>query len=575
MEALARVYDYLRESRVLEAERLLNPLLQEFAQDPAVHRARAALAQVTGQMDLAVEAMQTASRLQPHDAVLLMELGQSLAAAGRVEEAIAAFRRTIEIQPDLAHAWYLLGMTLYGVRRDAEALSALRQACALAPHPQLLRALAEAEYAVEHHVEALELYERIAASGYADDFGVPLRLSQCRRRLGDPAQALKIVNEGIARFPDEAPLWLELGWVREDLGDAVQAQDAYGRAHALRPDWGDPIASVIALTRGAAPQDMVSKAETLAEQAGVPEQQRAYLHYVLGKREDSRGGYAAAAAHWSSANALRRAQDGGFDRDAFAAQIDDAIAAFTPELLAARHATALRDERPVFVVGMPRSGTTLVEQVLAAHPSIHGCGERIGIVGIANSLTAQPGLRWPRDAAVVGEEWLRERALDYLESAEDVPADSRRLVDKQPYNFLHVGLLAMLFADARIVWCRRDSRDVTLSIYSESFSPLATYATDLDDIRFMIDEHIRLMRHWQAVSPLPILEMDYEAMVADTENQSRRLIDFVGMPWDDACLSFHSSGRAVQTLSRWQVRQPVHNRSVGRWRNYSQWFDGE
>jgi Sulfotransferase family len=130
----------------------------------------------------------------------------------------------------------------------------------------------------------------------------------------------------------------------------------------------------------------------------------------------------------------------------------------------------------------------------------------------------------------------------------------------------------MLFADARIVWCRRDPRDVALSIYSESFSPLSGYATDLDDIRFFIEGQERLMRHWQSVSPLPILEVRYEDVVTHTETQARSLIDFAGLPWDAACLEFHRSGRSVQTLSRWQVRQPVHSRSVGRWRNYPQWF---
>ena len=132
----------------------------------------------------------------------------------------------------------------------------------------------------------------------------------------------------------------------------------------------------------------------------------------------------------------------------------------------------------------------------------------------------------------------------------------------------------MLFADARIVWCRRDPRDIALSIFSESFAPSATYATDLDDIAFVIAQQERLMLHWQSVSPLPIIEMQYETVVVDTETQVRRLIDAVGLPWDARCLDFHASGRSVQTLSRWQVRQPVHTRSVGRWRHYPHWFGG-
>lgn len=224
----------------------------------------------------------------------------------------------------------------------------------------------------------------------------------------------------------------------------------------------------------------------------------------------------------------------------------------------------------MFIVGMPRSGTTLVEQILSAHPQVHGCGERAGIAQIAGEIARIPQLRWPADAALLDPAWCRQRAAAYLEGAGD--ACAARVVDKQPYNFLHVGLLGLLFARARIVWCRRDPRDIALSIYSESLSPASAFATDLDDIRLVIEGQERLMRHWQAVSALPILEVAYEDVVADVETSARRLVAFSGLDWDDVCLSFHLSARPVQTLSRWQVRQPMHARSVGRWRHYPQWF---
>lgn len=573
-DRLAQVYALLQQSRLLEAEQSLTLLAQEAPQAPALHRARAVAAQMGGRVDAAIEAMRTAVQLAPDAAALRVELGQLLASAERIEEAIAAFQQATALQPDLVQAWYFMGMTLYGARRDAEALPALVRANALAPdQPQILRAYAETEYGLEHHAEALALYERIAASGHADDPRLPLRLSQCRRRLGEPQAALTVVRAALERFSDDAPLWMELGWVAEDLGDAPQAQGAYARAHALQPEWGDPIAASIALLRGNAPEALVRDAEAMLAQAKVSGHEQAYLHYVLGKRDDASGAYADAARHWSAANALRRRVDGGFDRAEYSGKIETAIETFTADLLRSRNADALHDERPVFVLGMPRSGTTLVEQILAAHPQVHGCGELTGIVAIAQEACERTGLRWPQDAARFEAEWLRQRAVDYLEAAaKPAPGDTKRLVDKQPYNFLHIGLLAMLFADARIVWCRRDPRDVALSIFSESFSPLSSYATDLDDIRFFIEGQERLMRHWQSVSPLPILEMNYEDVVVDTEAQARRLIDFAGLPWNAACLDFHRSGRSVQTLSRWQVRQPVHSRSVRRWRNYPQWF---
>lgn len=572
--SLQRLYECMRRGQPLEAARILETLLREYHGEAAVHRAQAVWAQATGQPELALQAMRRAVALAPEAAELQFELGQVLASGGHAEDAIAAFGRATALRPDFVDAWYLLGMSLYGVRRDADALPALRRAHALAPeHPQILRALAETEYALEHHAEALALYERLAPSPQAADAGLCLRLSQCRRRLGAPAEALALLDIALPRFPDEALLWQELGWVQEDLGAADAARAAYARAQALRPDWADPLGSAIALDRAAAPQDAVTRAEAMADAPSLPEPQRAFLHHVLGKRRDALGDHPAAARHWREANRLRRALDGGFDRAAFSAQVDALIAAFTPESIDALRAHAMPDPRPVFVVGMPRSGTTLVEQILAAHPQGHGCGELTGIVAIADGTAAATGLRWPQDATRLDGDWLRQRARAYLAiAARGAPADAARLVDKQPYNFLHLGLIAMLFSGARAVWCRRDPRDIALSIYSESFAPSATYATDLDDIAFVIGEQERLMRHWQALAPLPILEFVYEDVVTDTEARIRALVAFADLPWDDRCLRFHESGRSVQTLSRWQVRQPVHPRSVGRWRNYPEWF---
>ncbi len=572
--SLDAVHALLRASRVGEAERMLAELFVATPNSPELHHAHAALLQVSGRPQDAVAAMRRAVAAAPQVAALRLALGQVAASAGQIDEAVAAFRDAAALQPEFVEAWYLLGMTLYGARRDADALPALQRAHALAPaHPQIVRALAETEYALEHHAEALKLYETIAAAGTANDAGVPLRLSQCERRTGVPARALQYVEAGLTRFPDDAPLWQELGWVQEDLGDAAQAQIAYARAHALQPGWADPIGAALALARGDAPEALVRDAEAMLASGRLPEPQQAFLHHVLGKRADSAGDYPNAAAHWQAANRLRRAQDGGFERDPFVAQIDAAIATFTAELLASLRGAVVHDVRPLFVVGMPRSGTTLVEQIVAAHPQAHGCGELTGIVAIADDIPTHSGLRWPQDAARIDAAWLREHAQRYLGiAARGAPADALRLIDKQPYNFLHVGLIAMLFADARVVWCQRDPRDIALSIYSESFAPSATYATDLDDIAFVIAQQERLMRHWQAVSPLPMIEMKYETVVSETEAQIRRLIDFADLPWDARCLDFHNSGRSVQTISRWQVRQPMHTRSVGRWRNYPQWF---
>jgi len=224
----------------------------------------------------------------------------------------------------------------------------------------------------------------------------------------------------------------------------------------------------------------------------------------------------------------------------------------------------------VFVLGMPRSGTTLVEQILAAHPEVHGCGELTTMPSIVGRLPAQG--RTSR----LAQDTRGALAAEYLAaSRRHAPASATRRVDKQPLNFLYLGQIALLFPAARIVWCRRDPRDIAISVYGEDFSPESTYATDLGEILGFADVQERLMAHWRQVIPNPLHEVRYEDLVRDPEAGTRGLVDFLDLPWDPACLGFHDAARSVGTPSRWQVRQPVHARSVGRWTNYARWFPAD
>ena len=571
LNSLDNVHDLLKMSRLREASQLLKTLLDENPNEADLHRTNAMLMQMDARPFEAAQAMRRAVEVEPKNSMLHLELGQTLAAIGLINEAIHCLSAATSLNPESAEAWHLLGTNLYSARRDKEAKQALRRAYALKPSdPQILRGLAESEYATEDYLEAIKLFEMLSVTLQPHDSGLYLRLSQCYRHIGDLKKALVYVQKGNEYFPNNASLWLELGWVHEGLGRASDALAAHLRAHQLQPDWADPLAAAILLDDSGS---LIKKAETLLSSHQLPQNERAYIHFALGKRADLEGGYIQAAEHWQMANRLRREVDGSFERVELSSQVNAAIACFTAEQLAASNHRACPDERPIFVVGMPRSGTTLVEQILAAHPLVHGCGELTGIVGIAQAISAETGLRWPQDVANLDAAWLRDRAEHYLKNAErNAGSQYRRLIDKQPYNFLHLGLISMLFSDARIVWCRRDPRDIALSIFSENFSSLTTYATDLDDIAFVIDQQQLLMRHWQQILPVPLLELHYEDLIGNPETQMRRLIEFAGLPWSDDCVNFHHSKRPVQTPSRWQVRQPLHNRSVGRWQHYSQWY---
>lgn len=537
---------------------------------PDAARARALDASRRGDFDAAALHMAEACRLAPGRGELHFQLACLLAHVGRHDAALDAFRRATAKLPGHADAWLFQGRVLSRLARHDEAIASFREARRLAPEdPRMLDALAETEFLQGWPADALPLWQGML-DRQPDDLHARLRTGETLSRLGYQARAVDVFRDGLRLHPASHALWLALAQAEEDNGDEAAARDAYERALALKPGWPFALASLIGMLRGRAPEALLQQATTLLDEPALDDGDRALVGYALGKACDARGRYDTAMAHWNEANAARRRVAGPPDPAGWTRRVDRIVEAFpgqvfTDDRPAAVHAS---DDRFVFVVGMPRSGTTLTEQILASHPAVHGCGELPDLTMVARRLlhgidaaTDFPGLP---DADA-----LRAGAARYVEAAtRHAPPGAARLVDKEPLNFLHLGLVALMFPRARVVWCRRDPRDIAISIYSENFALDETLATDLGGIGHYILQQERLMRHWQSVLPLPILESSYEALVAAPETQARRLIEFTGLPWDPACLAFHETARAVQSPSRWQVRQPVHSRSVGRWRNY-------
>lgn len=544
-----------------EAERLLARLVRERPDDPAVHRALALAAMRVGDVPRAVAHLREAIARAPGSGLLQCELGRVLAQSGRFEESLACFERATRLRPDLAEAWYFLGITQARLGRKAPALEALRRADAASPgQVPIMAPLADLEVDAGRIEAAQALWLRLVQLQPREE-DVHLKLGESYVHLGQPAKAREVFRAGLALLPGSAGLWMSLGQLLEDAGDRDGAAEAYQAALARRPGWVFPLAALLSLHRSGADEALVARAGQLLAEAGLDDADRALLGFAYGKVIDGRGEHERAMASWHVANAARRRVAGAFDREAFLADVEATLAAF-PGPLPADVPRGAPDPRPVLVVGMPRSGTTLVEQILAAHPLVAGSGERAGLSKFAESLPPGPCL----DAARVAS-----ASADYL--AELVRHASRpgaqRLVDKAPMNFLHLGHAAQLVPGARVVWCRRDARDIALSIYGEDFAPGSRFATDLGDIALVIQAQARLMRHWQARLGLPVLEVCYEELVAGLEPMARRLLDFVGLPWDPACLAFHASQREVSTPSRWQVRKPLYTGSVGRWRAHA------
>ena len=537
----------------------------------AGYKQQAQAALQAGNTGLALQHMQRANELAPASVALRFELGCLLAHLGRPDDALECFRACVAMQPDFAEGWHFIGLTLARQGHLHDALAPLRRAYALEPGNQrVLERLAQAEFEVGDAADALPLWRALDALRPGDEH-VELKLGETLSRLGDADAAGALFEQALQRDPASANLWMARAQAEEISGRRDQAEAAYERALALRPGWAFPLAGLLGLRRGQANDTRVHEAQALLDDPARGDDERAMVGYELGKVFDGRGDYPRAMQAWHAANAARRRDQGEPEPADLASRVDASLAVFNRELFERAAGLGNPDERPVFIVGMPRSGTTLLEQMLAAHPQVHGAGELPDVSLIARDLPSRRGRpqQWPHILEDIALEPLPAAAKRYLAAAlRQAPAGTARVIDKYPMNYYLLGLVALMFPKARVLWCRRDPRDVAISIYGENFALAERLATRLDGIGHLVRLQSRLMRHWQSVLPLPILEVRYEDVAADTQTQARRALDFLGLDWDPACLDFHRSERGVQTPSRWQVRQPVHTRSIGRWRHY-------
>lgn len=477
----------------------------------------------------------------------MTQRGRQRAGRGDLAAALVDFEQAVRVAPDLVDGWYFLGVTLAKLGRAQEAAPALRRAHALvSDRIEVIGALAYAEFDIGDFTAALPLFRKVCES-QPRSVDAQLKYGECLSQLGKPDAAAASFRDALGLSPDAPGLWLALGQACDEGGHRQDAESAYRKALDLAPNWPRPLAGLLALQRPAADPALLERAQTLFEDDALPTGDRIVLGHELGKAHDAGGAYRAAWACWARANALQRANAGPLDRGALAERLARKLATTV-----SRSEAVSDDPRPVFIVGMPRSGTTLVEQVIAAHPLASGCGEMREVPVLAATVND------PVHAAAL-----------YLKAAAARGApDSQRLVDKQPLNLFNLDTVARWFANARVIWCRRDPRDVGLSIFSELMSPDARFATDLADIAHYHDAHVTLMSHWQTALHLPILEVEYERVVNDFAGEARRIVEFTGLEWDPSCLDFHHTAGAVQTPSRWQVRRPVHRRAVDRWRHY-------
>ncbi len=513
-----------------------------------------------GGLDDAVALFGEALRHQPDFAEAENALGIALRLSNRHQEALAHYARALAIKPDYAEAENNVGLTLQVLGRGAEALSHFERAIAIRPDyaeaennlGAALRALYRYEEAVAHYRRAVAAMPASAAAH--SNLGAALQL------VGRHDEALAQAEEALALMPGLAEAHHVRGTVLRTLGRLDEAAQELEQAIALAPrraEFYRSLAEAKNFTKG---DPQVAMVEALArESASLPEEDQIHLHFALGKICADLGEHERAFTHLVDGNALKRRQT-IYDEEAILARFDGTQALFSAEVMAERAGQGDPSALPVFILGMPRSGTTLVEQMLASHPEVHGAGE------LGDFERAVAGLGGPNGVPPdIGGDELRRIGAAYVARVRALAPWARRITDKMPANFRYAGLIHSALPNARIIHMSRDPVDTCLSCFSILFGGDQPFTYDLGELGRYYHAYQRLMAHWRSVLPPGVmLEVEYETLVADFESQARRILAYCGLEWNDACLDFQHTERPVHTASSVQVRQPVYQSSVGR-----------
>lgn len=557
---LRGAFDAHRAGNLREAEKLARRVTGAIPDQPDALHLLATVARESGRGDLAIDLYRRLLHRHPAIPIAHNSLGNLLQERDRWQEAIACYETALVHDPRYPSAYFNLGRALLHTNDLVRAEHCLRQAAALAPNDAQVRS----------------------------------RLARALVELGRQDEAMAETLRSLELDPESSEIHNDAGVVHSTIGDFDAAREHYRAALAFDPGYSKAALNLAKSKRfGAQGDEDEDRIRAAARHGGADRNAQRDLHLALGKIHDDHGEWETAFTHYERANrpfaevAVRQA-------DEWLALMDRIRTVFDDDWFAARPAVAEPDPTPAFVVGMPRSGTSLVEQCLAAHPAVHGAGELSAILRLTSEAAARAGARadplrtgvtsmnaaprpgaaeaYPECVRVLGTTDFAALGRRYLDHLRALAPEAARVTDKLPGNYLHLGFIATILPGAKFIHCRRDPLDNAISLYFTDFMVGHEYSNDLRTIGRQIRGMRELMGHWETVLGSRLLTLDYEALVADPEPFVRRMVAHVGLDWDDACLSPHEVARTVRTASAWQVRQPVYRRSAGRAQAYERFL---
>lgn len=578
------------------AFKLCNEQIEKIPDDAQAHRHlgllhAAATASGATAKGAAINAGKRACELTPDDPQAWSDLGRIYAMLGEMEDAAQCFNESITIDVKFADGWHNLGTACKQMGKREAAFTAFKNVLLIDDtRADTYLNLGTLLIQASQFEDALECFER-AVKQDPTLVSARSRLASQMSERGKVRRAESLFRQSLSMNPDHIEGWMGLGRTLEDMGEAEGALAAYlnvlkrrpdhsmalGQYLSLLPSKSEPEALPIVESKNKDIGNWLDYAELTLRDNEVKDEAKALIGYGLIKYHNKRKAYQASAEAGLLANGARQRVAGALDRGAVTARVDSMIETYDTNFFMEHRRLGLGNDQPVFIVGLPRSGTTLTEQILSAHPDLHGAGELPDLGRLAaktlSDLGTEDSAMWQAASLLANakDAELQSRALadKYLKALRGPALKNRlRVSDKSPLNFFQLSFAALMFRNARVIHCTRGARDNALSIWMENFNPDQKWSTNFDDLAFYRSQYLRLMAHWEKVLPLKMMEMNYEETVADLEGQAKRLISFLGAEWDARCLDFHQNKRAVQTPSRWQVRQPIYTRSVERWKGY-------
>ena len=488
--------------------------------------------------------------------------------AGRLAEAEQLLRAHVTRRPADATAMRILGEVFVGQGRHSDAELLFARCLELDPGLDGARfGYANALFQQQKAPEALPHVERLLAQD-PDEPAYRNLMAACLGLVGEFDRVLGLYEGLLGAYDKQPKIWLNYGHALRTVGRREDAVAAYKRCIALAPGIGDAYWSLANLKVASfSPQDEAGMAAQL-ERADLSAEDRLHLHYALGKALEDRGEHAASFAHYAEGARIRRAE-APYDADETTAQMRKSKALFTEAFFSSRAEFGSDCDDPIFIVGLPRSGSTLIEQILASHSAVEGTMELPDIGFIARKL----GPRYPESVAGLDSAQLSALGDGFI----DATRIHRRLgrpyfIDKMPNNFHHAGLIRLILPNAKIVDARRHPLGSCFSAFKQHFAQGQNFSYDLTDLGRYYRDYVELMAHFDAVQPGRIHRVIYEDLVEDTEGEVRRLLDYCGLPFEDGCLKFYENDRAVRTVSSEQVRRPIFRQGLDQWRRYEPWL---